>query len=340
MNQPLISIIVPCYNQSQYLDECLQSVLDQTYPDWECIIVNDGSPDNTEEVARKWVEKDVRFKYFYKENGGLSSARNFGILKSEGVFVFFIDADDHLPNFNVFGVFESYLIRGNYDVVVGNVIERHKDNSLYESNFNSKITGVCTLREGSILPAFVNRVFSMIACAKFYRRNFIISNSILFKDNILHEDELFMFHIAAVAENIVLVPVICYEYNRTNTSSITSNITLQNKDDAVFIIKEHYKIIKTFDLLTKYGDSLLNVRIRYLATVILNGNMLLSQKKLWKAYYGNLRNDYRSSDCHDLKGCFPHSPEISYFLMRYKFWAEYKNNGSVFKKISSHIIVI
>jgi glycosyltransferase involved in cell wall biosynthesis len=53
---PLISVIVPCYNQAQYLDECLQSVLDQTYQNWECIIVNDGSPDHTEEVVKKWVE--------------------------------------------------------------------------------------------------------------------------------------------------------------------------------------------------------------------------------------------------------------------------------------------
>ena len=64
--QPLISVIVPCYNQAQYLDECLQSVLEQTYQNWECIIVNDGSPDNTEEVVKKWTEKDPRFKYLKK----------------------------------------------------------------------------------------------------------------------------------------------------------------------------------------------------------------------------------------------------------------------------------
>ena len=96
MHKPLISVVVPCYNQAQYLDECLQSVLDQTYPHWECIIVNDGSPDNTEEFAQKWLEKDVRFKYFYKENGGLSSARNFGIDKAEGEFIQLLDCDDYI----------------------------------------------------------------------------------------------------------------------------------------------------------------------------------------------------------------------------------------------------
>ncbi|MHB1105096.1 MAG: glycosyltransferase family 2 protein [Lutibacter sp.] len=93
---PKISIIVPCYNQAQYLDEALQSVLDQTYTNWECIIVNDGSPDNTEEVAKKWIEIDNRFKYLFKENGGLSSARNAGIIVAQGMYILPLDADDKI----------------------------------------------------------------------------------------------------------------------------------------------------------------------------------------------------------------------------------------------------
>ena len=92
----LVSIIVPCYNQVQYLDEALQSVYDQTYQNWECIIVNDGSPDHTEEVVKKWIEKDNRFKYFYQENGGLSSARNIGLENAKGDYIQFLDADDFL----------------------------------------------------------------------------------------------------------------------------------------------------------------------------------------------------------------------------------------------------
>lgn len=90
----LISIIVPCYNQAQYMDECLQSVYDQTFINWECIIVNDGSPDYTEMVAKKWVTKDSRFKYLLKENGGLSSARNAGIRIAEGQWILPLDCDD------------------------------------------------------------------------------------------------------------------------------------------------------------------------------------------------------------------------------------------------------
>jgi glycosyltransferase involved in cell wall biosynthesis len=91
-----ISIVVPCYNQSEFLDECLQSVLDQTYQDWECIIVNDGSQDDTEQIAKKWESKDSRFKYVYKPNGGLSSARNFGIALAIGTFILPLDSDDKI----------------------------------------------------------------------------------------------------------------------------------------------------------------------------------------------------------------------------------------------------
>ena len=92
----LVSVIVPCYNQAHYLSEALQSVLEQTYSNWECIIVNDGSPDNTEHIVKQWLEKDARFKYVYQENGGLPSARNFGIKSSEGDFILPLDADDIL----------------------------------------------------------------------------------------------------------------------------------------------------------------------------------------------------------------------------------------------------
>lgn len=99
MNNPLVSIIVPCYNQAQYLPETLDSVLAQTYPYWECIIVNDGSPDNTEEIAKHYCDKDIRFKYVYKENGGLSSARNVGIKNSLGEFILPLDSDDLIGNY-------------------------------------------------------------------------------------------------------------------------------------------------------------------------------------------------------------------------------------------------
>ncbi|MCF0201567.1 MAG: glycosyltransferase [Bacteroidales bacterium] len=92
----LISVIVPCYKQAQYLPECLNSVLAQTYQNWECIVVSDGSPDNTEEIAMQYVKKDGRFHFVSKENGGPSAARNLAISHSSGKYILPIDADDFI----------------------------------------------------------------------------------------------------------------------------------------------------------------------------------------------------------------------------------------------------
>lgn len=114
----LVSIIIPCYNQAQYLSEALQSVLDQTYSDWECIIVNDGSPDNTKDVVLEWLNKDTRFRYVEKENGGLSSARNAGLDKATGDYIQFLDADDIIASEKLQESIEAFNLKSDLDVVI------------------------------------------------------------------------------------------------------------------------------------------------------------------------------------------------------------------------------
>lgn len=98
--KPIISIVIPCYNSEKTLKETLVSILEQHFEPWEAIIVNDGSPDNLEAIALKYVEKDSRFKYFKKENGGLASARNFGIKQSKGEYILPLDSDNKIrPDF-------------------------------------------------------------------------------------------------------------------------------------------------------------------------------------------------------------------------------------------------
>lgn len=115
----LVTIIVSCYNQSQYLSEALQSVLEQTYTHWECIIVNDGSTDNTATVAKQWISKDNRFKYIQKINGGLSSARNAGLDQASGEFIQFLDADDYLHKLKLEESLAQLFVK-QYDLIVTN----------------------------------------------------------------------------------------------------------------------------------------------------------------------------------------------------------------------------
>lgn len=93
-NSSLVSIIIPSYNQANFLSETLDSVLSQNYQNWECIIIDDGSTDNTKEIAQKYYSKDKRFKYIKQENQGPSVARNNGILNSSGKYILPLDSDD------------------------------------------------------------------------------------------------------------------------------------------------------------------------------------------------------------------------------------------------------
>lgn len=102
--QPQVSVIVPVYNQERYLEECISSIRRQTLAEWECLIINDGSSDSSGEIARRFSEADSRIRYFEQENGGVSSARNLGMQRASGRYLFSLTATISLtrPFSNIF----------------------------------------------------------------------------------------------------------------------------------------------------------------------------------------------------------------------------------------------
>lgn len=118
----IFSVIVPCYNQGEFLDECLQSVLQQSFEDWECIIVNDGSTDGSEVIAKKWVEKEARFKLLSIKNGGVSNARNQGISQASGTYILPLDADDYLASTYLERAMRAFKDYPSSKVVYGRVM--------------------------------------------------------------------------------------------------------------------------------------------------------------------------------------------------------------------------
>lgn len=123
--RPLFSIIIPCFNQGEFLKESISSVLNQSFIDFELLIINDGSYDDTEKIARFYVNNDERVKYFHKPNGGLSSARNYGIQLASGKYLNFLDADDLLKpsclaeNVKVIELKSPDLIQMGYEYLAG-----------------------------------------------------------------------------------------------------------------------------------------------------------------------------------------------------------------------------
>lgn len=189
---PKVSIIVPCYNQAVYLDDCLNSILDQTYQNWECFIVNDGSPDNTEEIAEVWCLKDKRFHYIFQENLGVSAARNNGIRSSDGAFIQFLDADDQLELEKIEHQVHFLELNLQVDIVYGTSRYFFDGN---EELFATHYKGFCPSIELDYNDknqlTVINKTNISTICATLYRKR-VFENGLKFKD-IPYED--FLFHI-------------------------------------------------------------------------------------------------------------------------------------------------
>lgn len=287
---PLISVIVPCYNQAQYLEECLQSVLDQTYQNWECIIVNDGSSDDTEEIANKWSKNDERIKYIYKENEGLSSARNLGVKISLGEFIYFIDSDDSLNGNGVFDLFISNLTE-NIDFICADLQEIFIDKTVTEHYFTLGYERNRILENENILEDFLLKKFPVIACNKLISKNILLKNSIFFKEGILHEDELFALDLCMNSNKVLVLKEITYNYNRKNATSITreSKNNIKAIDDKIIIINEYFKVAVAQN---DYFKKIFFIKINRLANSIIENKMLLSNYKKWNFYYKKVLKIY------------------------------------------------
>src|SRR5699024_6882924 len=126
----LVSIIIPIYNKGEYLEDCISSVVDQSYKDIEIILVNDGSTDNSEIIIDKWVKKDNMIVSITQKNNGVSSARNNGLAKATGSYVFFLDADDKLYK-DAIKVMCKEVVKYSPDIIMGNFIHVKKNNEIY-----------------------------------------------------------------------------------------------------------------------------------------------------------------------------------------------------------------
>lgn len=141
----LVSIIIPCYNQESFLEETLLSVLNQTITGWECILINDGSTDKTEEICQKWVDKDDRFSYYKQQNQGVTKTRDFGLDIAKGEWIQFLDSDDILAPDKLEKSLESSdqanIIICNFGMLIGDQFAPpFCDLTAYEINFENLVS--------------------------------------------------------------------------------------------------------------------------------------------------------------------------------------------------------
>lgn len=149
----LVSIIIPCYNYGWLLAETLDSVLAQSHTAWECIVIDDGSSDNTREVANRFVAADSRFRYVHQENGGMSAARNHGLRLATGVYTQFLDADDLLTPRKLQSQVARFQANPHLDIVYGDMrYFRHGAPEVLGRDFNMGDSDWMVQLKGSGLP--------------------------------------------------------------------------------------------------------------------------------------------------------------------------------------------
>jgi glycosyltransferase involved in cell wall biosynthesis len=254
LQNPKVSIIVPCYNQGKFINETLQSVYLQTYSNWECIIVNDGSTDNTEEIAKSWEDKDNRFKYYYKNNSGVSSTRNFGISKASGSYLQFLDSDDLLDEkkiqLSVYEMFKSTEVKTQ--VVISNFKMLSEDSKEILPPF-------CELTENSLtFENFLFNLFSIqLQCGFFDVELF---EKLKFPENLSAQEDWIVW-ITILKTNpkysFIDLPLAYYRINpsgRMNTIGADDNqIKILHSLKEILTYDEYHKF--SVDLITRYFNS-------------------------------------------------------------------------------------
>ncbi|SCZ80177.1 glycosyltransferase family 2 protein [Pseudobutyrivibrio xylanivorans] len=212
----LISVIVPVYNVESFLDQCVTSIINQTYSNFELILVDDGSKDSSGAICDEWYKKDSRIKVIHQSNGGLSAARNSGLDQAKGDYVCFIDSDDFVKE-NYLEAFMITMSKTDADIAICDIISAKLAEP--EKPLDSVIQFTAKeCRAWLTNPIAREYVLMVVSWNKMYKRE--LFNELRFEKGKLHEDEFMINKLLRMVNKVTFVPVKSYVY-RNNEESIT-----------------------------------------------------------------------------------------------------------------------
>lgn len=240
-NMPKISVIVPVYKAEQYLPQCIESILSQSYGDLELILVDDGSPDNSGAICDQYATKDNRVRVFHKENGGVSSARNLGIEEAQGEWITFVDADDAFaPNtLSICSDFfnESDIIRFSMKYVFsadGKQTEDYVFHIITREEYISRI---------------ISRETILGVCGGVYRTKLFKENNIRFDESLVNgEDWIVLAQLIFLTNSVKLLPDNLYLYNKINADSCTYSLNFKKAYSAILALNRMIELIRQYDV--------------------------------------------------------------------------------------------
>jgi len=231
-NLPLVSVIIPVYNVEDYLSECIESVLNQSYQNLEVIVINDGSTDNSGDIIDKYRDSDERIVAIIQANKGLAETRNVGIKHATGEYIYFLDSDDKIA-LNMFEVLIPQMQSKNLEMMHFNA-EAFSDERL--SFDKTQYIRKKTEQELNSLKAFLEtKQYSCSVCLYITKRKLLLSNQQRFLTGILHEDEDYTFRLMASTNKQMFTEDVMFYRRYREGSIMTSSRSLRN-------IQGYYKV--------------------------------------------------------------------------------------------------
>ncbi|UDM70614.1 glycosyltransferase [Vagococcus fluvialis] len=277
----MLSIVIPVYNVEEYISRCLDSIISNEKIKIEIILVDDGSQDRSTDICLDYKEKYSFIKYYRKDNGGLSDARNYGIDKSTGDYILFLDSDDRIKENTLEKILVTIDKFNNADVIVGNAC-RYENGVLtkIENNFQDN-----QLREGVDYYFESLKSDNMPIPSWLYicRRKYLIDNNIYFKKGILHEDEDFTPRLLLEAKNVLPTNIFFYEYYIRDFSIMTSTDKLEKRFNDLKNTYTRLRILligfNNKELLDEFENHWVNIFFEYDFLLRINGKESLVLKK-------------------------------------------------------------
>lgn len=236
------SVIVPVYNVEKYLKECVDSILSQTFKDFELILVNDGSKDSSPAICDEYAKKDSRVKVIHKENGGQSTARNMGVEKASGEFAVFLDSDDLIADEHFFEDVKQTADEET-DIVLFRYCKYYGDRT---DEYGITLANLDTENKAELLRELVKRDAFFCSCwSKCTRMSVLKENNIVFDTSLSCEDMDWYYNVVSKANNFKVIDK-PYIYYRQRENSVTSSFKKKSITDYIYTInkwsEEHKKI--------------------------------------------------------------------------------------------------
>lgn len=242
MKEPFFSIIIPVYKVEKYLNQCVDSVLSQTFKDYEIILVDDGSPDNSPLICDEYSASNSRVKVIHKPNGGLSQSRNEGLNIAKGEYIIFLDSDDYWDNCYCLEKLNSELKNGEIDIIIFGMKKYYQIDDKFGGGRIPKILDKDVFSNEEILHMLMqNNEYVSCAWDKVIRRSLIEKNGLRFVEGQLSEDIEWCAKLLLLNPVMRTVPESFYVYRKQNSNSITNNIERRN-------------IEHVCDIVTRYAD--------------------------------------------------------------------------------------